>query len=695
MSQQALKLAARLLEKRLQLSEMLRSLGLPAARFSRIRQRGSVVISTGRSVWIAKIAKIDKIAQIVGGYPDALRLPRASSIPAILPILAIFAMRTVEDEDGILTTMKPPLIGLALLLTASSVHAEISRVWAVHDGEKIERDARDHPLGARNSAWDGRTVRISGARNEIVAFQVIVEANAGGIRELSLRLPTLTSSADRIVYKAPAADPTDYVDRPIQIFSVNYMLVSTASHASWVYTRGSPAAPPDPTGWKPVQLVPENARPGRGGFPVAVGANQNQAIWVEIYIDRARQPGQYRGEIDIRADGARRTVPVTLDVFDFTLPDENSMHAMLYYQSDQAERYQGRNLDKEFDRLAHRHRVELVHAYDEQSIEKVWGRFSGADFTHEQRYDGPGVGVGNVIAPRSFYGPGRDFDDRATAWARSDSWMTFVRQKLPRAITFLYMPDEPRPPAYPRILSLADNVHSNPGPGRALPIFVTSRYVEPLDAAIDIWCSGPKGFMLDRVASERARGREYWFYNGGRPAGGAITIDAPATDPRATIWAAFKHDVRVYFYWHSVHWYHNPQKPGDRVQNVWADTITFDNRKQENRSPDDAGYIHGDGVLMYPGEDRLHPEQDRGVPGSIATIQLANFRRGLQDHQYLTLARKLGLNALVDEVLNDIVPRVFSDAGERVSFPETGDPYEAARLRLARAIEQESRSRKQ
>ena len=43
---------------------------------------------------------------------------------------------------------------------------------------------------------------------------------------------------------------------------------------------------------------------------------------------------------------------------------------------------------------------------------------------------------------------------------------------------------------------------------------------------------------------ERARGREYWFYNGGRPAGGAITIDAPATDARATIWAAFKHDVR-------------------------------------------------------------------------------------------------------------------------------------------------------
>ena len=575
---------------------------------------------------------------------------------------------------------------MAMILLADPAWADVRRVWAVNDGEKIERDAVDHPAAARNSVWDGRVVRLFGARNEIVAFQVIVEADARGIRELSVRLPELTSDGERIAYRPPAADPTDYAGRPIQIFAVNYLLVTTPSHASWVYTRGSPAAPPDPTGWKPVQLVPEQAAKGRGGLPVSVRPGENQAIWVEVYVDRARTPGAYRGTIEIEADGERRTLPLELEVFGFTLPDENSMHAMLYYQSAQPERYHGRNLDAAYHRFAHRHRVELVHAYDERTIQPVMGRFSGADFTQEHGYEGPGAGVGNVLAPRTFYGPGRDFDDRASAWARSDAWMTFVREKLPRAITFLYMPDEPRPPEYPRIVRLGANIHSNPGPGRALPTFVTSRYVEPLDAAIDIWCSGPKGFDLGRVESERARGREYWFYNGGRPAGGAITIDAPATDSRATIWAAFKHDVRVYFYWHSVHWRHNTQKQGERDQNVWAESITFDNRKQANKSIDDQGYIHGDGVLIYPGEERLHPEEDRGVPGPIGTIQLANFRRGLQDHQYLTLARRLGLDAVVEEVLTAIVPRVFSDAGSRVSFPETGDPYDAARLKLARAI---------
>jgi hypothetical protein len=577
-------------------------------------------------------------------------------------------------------------VALLVLICPALADAGVKRVWIVNDGEKIERDALNHPAATRNSAWNGRTGKIFGARNEIIAFQVVVETDARGVNALSVRLPQLASTRDRIVYRPPAIDPTDYVDRPIEIFVEHYMNVTTPSNASWVYDRNSPAAPPDPTGWKPVQLVPENARAGRGGLPIAVPPSLNQAIWIEVYVDRNRQPGRYRGTLEITADGTRERVPIELEVFNFTLPDENSMHAMLFYSSDQPELYHGRNLDPAYHRLAHRHRVEFVQAYNEQTLVPLIDRFSGRDFTRDRGYAGPGEGQGNVIAPRTFYGPGHEFDERPSAWARSDSWMTFVHEKLPHVITFLYMPDEPRAPVYEQILKLADNVHSNPGPGRALPIFVTSSYVAALDPAIDIWCAGPLHFQLDRVARERARGREYWFYNGGRPAGAAITIDAPATDPRATIWAAFKHDVRVYFYWYAVHWRHNSQKQGERNQNVWADSITFDNRKQPNRSPEDEGYIHGDGVLVYPGEERLHPEEDRGVSGPISTIQLANFRRGLQDHQYLTLARKLGLNAAVDKALQAIVPRVFSDAGPRVSFPETADPYEVVRLELARAI---------
>jgi hypothetical protein len=595
-------------------------------------------------------------------------------------------MKTSECRVLVRKVLSAALTSCVLLQAAAS--ASVGRVWAVNDGEKVERDDLNNPNRRGNSAWDGRTIKIFGARNEIIAFQVVVEAGRDGIKSLTARLPELRLKGGdaRINYAPPAADPTDYVGRPIQIFSVNYMNVTEPTHASWVFKPGSPAAPKDPLGWKPVQLVPQNARAGRGGFPLTVAPSQNQALWFDIYAARNLPAGVYRGGVEINADGRRTRLPVELELFDFTLPDENSMQAMVYYEGLQPELYHGRNLDAEYHRFAHRNRIELVDAYDIETARAARGRFTGEDFTRAERYEGPGEGVGNRIIPRTFYGPGKLFDERESAWRESDAWMTFVNENFPRALTFLYMPDEPGRSEYEYIRRLADNVHSNPGPGKSLPVFVTKRRVKELDGAIDIWDTGPKGFDIARAREERARGRRYWIYNGGRPAAGAIVIDAPATDPRATVWACFKHDVEVYFYWHGVHWRHNAQKVGERRQNVWENPVTFDNRGQPDKPAADQGYINGDGVLIYPGEEKIHPQEDRGVAGPVSTVQLANFRRGLQDHQYLTIARRLGLDAEVDAALRAVVPRVFSDSGPTVGFAETGDAFETVRYRLARAI---------
>src|SRR5207247_7394482 len=184
-------------------------------------------------------------------------------------------------------------LAIVMSLLAVDADAGVRRIWAVSDGEKVDRDARDHPASTRNSVWDGRVVRVSGARNEVVAFQVIVEADDHGVDELSLRLPGLNSVRDRITYRPPAGDPTDYVNRPIEIFAVHYMHVALPSHASWVYEPGSAAAPANPTGWNTVPLVLENARHMRGGLPVRGDANQNHAIWIGICIDRARTPALF------------------------------------------------------------------------------------------------------------------------------------------------------------------------------------------------------------------------------------------------------------------------------------------------------------------------------------------------------------------------------------------------------------------
>jgi hypothetical protein len=586
--------------------------------------------------------------------------------------------------------MRKFVLPLALLLSTSPVGAGSALpAWAVSDGEKIDRDDLASPLKARNAVWDGHRVHLAAARNEIVAFQVIVESGADGIRALSASLPELRrcGGTETIAYAPPTSDPSLSAGRPIQLFSVHYMNVTSESHADWAWKPGSPAAPRDTTGWKPVQLVPENARAGRGGFPLAVGPHLGQALWVEVYVGRDLPAGRYEGTLTVSADARKTELPVELRVFGFALPDTNSLPVMVYYEPGQPELYQGRNLDPAYHRFAHRHRIELVHAYDEAGVERNRGRFDGTDFRRGNGYGGPGEDVGNTIIPVSFYGPGRAFQERRTAWKRSDEWMAFLARTFPKVLTFLYLPDEPYPAQYPEVKRLAENVRSNPGPGHALPLFLTKQIIPELQGLVDIWSIPPQAFDVAAARAEQAHGRRVSFYNGGRPNGPTPVIDAPATEARAIAWAAFEHDVDLYFYWHAVHWRHNAQKQGERNQDVWANPITFDNRGQPGKPVEDQGWINGDGVWLYPGEEKLHPEEDRGLAGPVGTVQLANLRRGLQDHEYLTLARKLGLEAEVKAALAQVAPRVFSDAGETVGFAETGETYEAARLALGEAIE--------
>jgi hypothetical protein len=605
--------------------------------------------------------------------PDAGSAPPPSRPEPIAPVKADAGL---APETG-----APPAPADASPVPAGPNH--VAAVWAAGDSDTIERDSKAEP--ASSLVWDGGRIKLFGGRNEIVAFQLLVRATGDGITALGAGLPALTrrGGSEAITYGAPAADPSDARERPIQLFSVNYMDVQKGSNATWIYDPGSPGAPAKPTGLKPVQLVPENARAGKGGFPLSVRPGETQSLWFEIYTGRERPAGVYEGTVTITADGRPQNVPIELELLDFTLPDTNSLTAMVYYEGTQPERYQGRNLDPAYHRFAHRQRIELVDAYDAARVAAEAGRFDGRDFTPANGYEGPGQATGNRVVPASFYGPGSGWDSKTTAWQQADAWMSMLATKVPGAITFLYMPDEPSSSQFPGIRAIAENVHSNPGPGKDLPILVTHGYTGELEGAIDIWCSGPRQYQSPEASHQTSEGNAWWVYNGGRPAGAAITMDAPISDPREIGWAAFKAGQPGYFYWHGVHWHHNQQKKvGSKDQDVWGNPVTFDNR--------DAGgsgdFANGDGVLLYPGTEKLHPEQDRGIEGPIATTQLANLRRGLQDHLYLTMARRCGQDALVNETLTAIVPKVFDAAGSTVSFPQESAPYEAARLKLGRAL---------
>ena len=102
-------------------------------------------------------------------------------------------------------------------------------------------------------------------------------------------------------------------------------------------------------------------------------------------------PGTYEGVVTITAGGARKTIPVELEVLNFVLPDANSLPAMFYFDPVWVKLYHGEDLQAAYHRLAHRHRVELV---TDTAGEDLTVRLSALEWCN---HPGPSA---NAIVPR-------------------------------------------------------------------------------------------------------------------------------------------------------------------------------------------------------------------------------------------------------------------------------------------------------
>src|SRR5205823_3872847 len=119
---------------------------------------------------------------------------------------------------------------------------------------------------------------------------------------------------------------------------------------------------------------------------------------------------------------------------------------------------------------------------------------------------------------------------------------------------------------------------------------------------------------------------------------------------------------------------------GEKEIDVFAQARNF-----SNSAGDEA---NGDGLLFYPGQDRVFPQEDHGVRGPLPSIRLKEFRRGLQDYEYLVLARRLGHGKQAGAIVARTVPAALWEARDRdsPSWSLHGDDWDAARLQLARLI---------
>ena len=203
--------------------------------------------------------------------------------------------------------------------------------------------------------------------------------------------------------------------------------------------------------------------------------------------------------------------------------------------------------------------------------------------------------------------------------------MTFLDRTLPGAITFVYMPDEPAPRMFPYIRKLAENDSLESRAGKKkLPVFRHPPLREGTGWRDRHLGLGPARLRLS--PGPRRNGRRDGT-TGSTTAGGhgrgAMVIDAPATDARATIWGCFKHGIRVYFYWHGDHWRHNRQKVGEIAFRTFGPTrLPSITAGSPNKPAEEQNSANGDGVLFYPGEEKLHPGKTAASRGLVPRCSL-------------------------------------------------------------------------
>src|SRR5262245_3680184 len=90
---------------------------------------------------------------------------------------------------------------LALVIAVASARqadAFEARAWAVDDGARIRRGELDSPLarGDDNPVWrPGAPIRLSAFRDEVVAFQIVIEAGDSALSDVAVDLPKLVGAS--------------------------------------------------------------------------------------------------------------------------------------------------------------------------------------------------------------------------------------------------------------------------------------------------------------------------------------------------------------------------------------------------------------------------------------------------------------------------------------------------------------------
>jgi hypothetical protein len=517
-------------------------------------------------------------------------------------------------------------------------------------------------------AFGAAEAEIFAARNEVESFQVVVAARQGGLRVTRAELSELIGPDG-------AKIPADC----IRLYRQEYVRVRQSTPRADL----PPGLYPDalvplihPITGQPIE--PLSQRRERWGeplitsgydmyaLPFEVFEGQNQPLWIDVHVPKDAASGVYRGAFRVVAREGTLELPVTLTVWDFTLPDGpthrnhfGSFANITHFFNIQRGSDAFREIEAHYCRAMAEHRINppipshlLPQVNPDGSLTVVPEQHQAlCQFMAE-------LNVTDFQIPRSPFGrlphstTGPDYntiapEQREKAIRYYRDYYQYVKENNWAERAYIYLLDEPNTPEnYEQVRVLAEVVREASPELKCLVVEQTYPH-DPswpeIDEAVDIWC--PLWAFIDRetIREKLAAGDSVWSYT-------ALAQRAPPYHPRyeevrdkdppywhidrpllvfrVPTWINRQYGITGLLYWSAV----------TRVIDPWFNPAFAHPR-----------HFNGGGYLFYPGVPC-------GIDGPVASMRLKNLRDGMEDYEYFALLEQRGGAETVQSIVDRIAP---------------------------------------
>ncbi|MEO0847918.1 MAG: glycoside hydrolase domain-containing protein [Cyanobacteria bacterium J06648_1] len=436
-------------------------------------------------------------------------------------------------------------------------------------------------------------IRLRAARGEYEAFQIVVKAPPGNLKNVNVMVSDLQSADGSLISRDN-----------LTLYREQYIWLDRPSHQGWSAnpTRGK--------GWYADALIPfVDPQTGKDiqhaeldAVPFELKAGTNQPIWVDIFVPRTTIPGDYRGTFTVSSDRGTAQGDIFLKVWNFDLPVQPSFDSFFDIWED-------RGIEAQTLLLQHRLMSSQRLEYPDQSA--VFNR----------------LGVRSVRLP---FWSGANYH---TCKMNPPPSVERLKQSAARyssnLLRYVFSADEidlceslEQP-----LQEWARRIHQ-----AGLKHLVVMKPKPALYDAVDIWVVNPKMYAEAQaeIAEVKKRGDQVWFYTGYSTNYSPLwhLDSAPINFRIAQGWIAQSLDLQGVLVARADTWTENP----------WQEVP-----------------IYVQGKIDYPGiEMFFYPGDKVGLDQVVPSIRLKRLREGMEDYEYIELLKKQGQEDWAMEIVRSV-----------------------------------------